>query len=323
MSRVFVQGYGVVSAAGWGMSGFREVIDGTRQLVPAEFIRPDGARLKALRTPAPAQRPVWLQNPRLRRSSAISHHTVAASLEALGSDGRVVEKPGLGIILSVMSGSVVYSRRFFAEALADPSTASPMLFPETVFNAPASHLGSVLATGARNDTCVADQTGFIAAMATATDWLDRGEVDSCLVVAAEEADWTTAEASRVFSKNIVPADGAAAVLLSREPAPVELVSISSPHPYVHGRRLAAAVDVIRTELGISNDSPFFTHGIDPANHEGQVALDTRLGDGFAATGGWTCIAAIDALSRNQCKTASACVGGSNLQVLGARFARVS
>ena len=42
------------------------------------------------------------------------------------------------------TASIRYSERFFGEVLENPATASPMLFPETVMNAPASHMAAYL-----------------------------------------------------------------------------------------------------------------------------------------------------------------------------------
>jgi len=38
----------------------------------------------------------------------------------------------------------------YDETLRDPTTASPLFFPETVFNAPASHIAALLGTTAIN-----------------------------------------------------------------------------------------------------------------------------------------------------------------------------
>ncbi len=57
---------------------------------------------------------------------------------------------------------MAYSRRFYEEVLRDPATASPLIFPETVFNAPASHLAAFLGTTAINYTLVGDEGTFLA-----------------------------------------------------------------------------------------------------------------------------------------------------------------
>lgn len=317
MSRIHIHGVGVVSPAGWGMDAFRRALWEGEPVPSSQVQRPDGVPLPVRRVPAPPARPPWVMHPRLRRSSPIAHHAVAAAIEALGAVDLGAGFPGLGIVACVMGGSVLYSGRFFGEVLQQPSTASPLLFPETVFNAPASHLSAVLGTSARNDTCVADETGFLAGLAVAAEWLVTHQVDRVLVIAAEEIDWTTAEAGRLYTRTGVLAEGAAAVVLSREESIVELAAITSPAHYLRGRPRDVALREVRGQLGeadiaLSGHASAFGDAIDIA---------PVLGNGLAALGGWTCIAAIDAIRRGQARTAVACVAGSNLQALGAGFVR--
>ena len=67
----------------------------------------------------------------------VTELAAAAALEALGDSANAVREGRcrLGIVFCVMAGCVNYSRRFYQETLEDPSTASPLIFPETVFNA--------------------------------------------------------------------------------------------------------------------------------------------------------------------------------------------
>lgn len=317
MSRIHIHGIGVVTPAGWGMESFRRAVWEGQPVPLSQVQRPDGVQLPVRRVPAPPARPVWAMHPRLRRSSPIAHHAVAAAMEALGAADLGAGFPDLGIVACVMGGSVLYSGRFFGEVLRQPSTASPLLFPETVFNAPASHLSAVLGTSARNDTCVADETGFLAGLAVAAEWLVTRQVNQVLVIAAEETDWTTAEAGRVYTRSGVLAEGAAAVVLSREPSAVELSAITAPVTYLRGRRRAAALDDVRRQLGAADISLL---GRAPVGGDG-IDVAPVLGNGLAALGGWACIAAIDAVQRGVARTATACVAGSNLQALGAGFVR--
>jgi 3-oxoacyl-(acyl-carrier-protein) synthase len=117
----------------------------------------------------------------------------------------------LGIIFCVMTGCVNYSRRFYDETLKDPATASPLVFPETVFNAPASHLAALLGTTAINYTLVGDPGVFLQGLVLGADWLLAGRVEDCLVVGAEEIDWLTADAYGLFARKIILSDGAGAV----------------------------------------------------------------------------------------------------------------
>ena len=93
----------------------------------------------------------------------------------------------LGIIVCVLSGCVNYSRRFYDETLKDPGTASPLVFPETVFNAPASHISAFLGSMAVNYTLVGDAGTFLQGLATGANWLIEGKVSECLTNLPVEA----------------------------------------------------------------------------------------------------------------------------------------
>jgi 3-oxoacyl-(acyl-carrier-protein) synthase len=77
-------------------------------------------------------------------------------------------------VVCVFSGCVNYSSRFYSETLKDPATASPLVFPETVFNAPASHLSAFLGNSAINYTLVGDSGTFLIGLAMAAQWLSDG-----------------------------------------------------------------------------------------------------------------------------------------------------
>ena len=137
MSRVFVHGTGAVTPAGWCVPALRHAMETNCAPSPDTLTRPGRKEPLQIRAvPPPAQRPGFLTHPRLRRASALTHHTVAASLEALGGEIHTVQSGELrlGIVACLMPGCVMYSRRFYEEVLQNPATASPLIFPETVFN---------------------------------------------------------------------------------------------------------------------------------------------------------------------------------------------
>jgi 3-oxoacyl-(acyl-carrier-protein) synthase len=76
--------------------------------------------------------------PRLRRSSLISHFAVAAASDAALSAGMTTEKLSrTALIFAASDGGVIYTRRFYADVVERGEGAgSPLLFPETVYNAP-------------------------------------------------------------------------------------------------------------------------------------------------------------------------------------------
>ncbi|HAB19031.1 MAG TPA: hypothetical protein PLX89_27605 [Verrucomicrobiota bacterium] len=327
---VFVAGAGAVSPAGWGVAALTVALEAGVPL-PEEPLAGSAGSSPALarRVPAPVPRPPYLAHPRLRRSSAVSHFAVGAALESLGGDAvRVTRRElRLGIVCAVMSGGVTYSRRFYAETLENAATASPMLFPETVFNAPASHVGAVLGTSRLNYTLVGDQTAFVQGLALAADWLRDDEVDGCVVVASEEADWLTTAALKPFRHTPVPGEGAGAVYLRREPANVELTAVSDPELFTRGRNRAEAWTVVRDQLASVPAEALWAVTSSRVDCSGpgwparQVVPSAILGEGLAAAGAWSCVAAASAVASDGVHSAWVAVAGSNLQAIGAAFSK--
>jgi hypothetical protein len=158
--------------------------------------------------------------PRLRRSGVISHFAVAAALDAMKRANCKTANDRLALVFATTNGGVAHTRRFFDEIASTGTHAgSPLLFPETVYNAPASHIAAVLGITGVVTTLVNDATAGIDAIATAGELLENGACDRCLVVAAEEADWVVCEACATWGlagENATPfGEGAAALLLSR------------------------------------------------------------------------------------------------------------
>jgi 3-oxoacyl-(acyl-carrier-protein) synthase len=174
-------------------------------------------------------------HPRLRRVSLISRFAAAAGLEALGNipvklDSKLAEKTAL--IFAISNGGVIYTKRFYRDIVeSGPQAASPILFPETVFNAPASHLAAILGITGATYTLVGDGAVGLLAMKMAEDVMANDAVDRCLVVGAEEVDWLLCDAYRRWRllrleapiepfdnipKGMILSEGAGAVLLARE-----------------------------------------------------------------------------------------------------------
>lgn len=335
MNSLSVCGVGAVSPAGWSAAELCTAVRAGRALDPKMVARPgwpDGLRVRQV--PAPDPRPAALSHGRLRRASPITHFAVAAALEAIGGDRDAITRGELrlGIIVCAMSGCVNYSRRFYDELLRDPSAASPLVFPETVFNAPASHLGALLQCQAVNYTLVGDSGMFLTALALAGHWLSNNTVDSCVVVGAEESDWLTADACRLFHKTVVVSDGAGALYLKRGGhSHPQLAAVTDAHSFTLLQSAHCAAARMRSEL---------TAGGRALLCDGRAGLGRRdaaetqawrewtgarlspkrvLGEGLAAAGAWQCVVAIDALHRRVCDTALVSVVGPNQQAVGACF----
>jgi 3-oxoacyl-(acyl-carrier-protein) synthase len=296
----------------------------------------------------PARRLEFLAHPRLRRASAITQYVVGTSCEALGEDvGRVQNgELRLGIVVCLMPGCVTYSRRFYEEVLADPATASPLIFAETVYNAPASHLAAYLNSGTVSYTLVGDDSCFLQGLALASGWLLNDQADSCLVIGANEMDWVVADAVHLFERQSIQGAGAGALYLRKEsstkPA-LELACITDAFLFSMARTRSAAAQRMRAQLcqrGHATRSVLpecnlrellclGTQGVARADADelaawtdwtgARLAPKQWLGEAFTASAAWQCIAACDALGRGDFNAANVSIVGANEQAIGARF----
>ncbi len=342
MKRLFVHGIGAVSPAGWDVSVLRKALEEGAPLAAAEVARPGWQRPLKIRRVCGRENSI-AAHARLRRASPISLYAASAALEALSINANAPGKPcrRLGIVVSITAGCVQFSRRFYDEAWHHPETASPLIFPETVFNAPGSHLSAILESRAPNYTLVGDPGTFLQGLAIAADWLLEDKVDGCLVVGAEEMDWLTADAQRHFSRNLVCGEGAGAIYLSSEPPAgrdigVELVAITDPYLYLSGtakkdalRQMSAALPRLDAEVLLC-DSRVGLERRDAAETQAwagwsgtRLSPQRILGDGLAAGAAWQCVAAIDRLRQGRETGALVSVAGTHQQAIGACFARTT
>jgi 3-oxoacyl-(acyl-carrier-protein) synthase len=267
------------------------------------------------------------KHPRLRRSSAISRFAVVAGLAALrdaGVEPNEQNAARTALVFAISNGGVIYTKRFFHEIVkSGAQAASPLLFPETVFNAPASHLAAVLAITGASYTLVGDGAVGILALKMAEDLMANPELDQCLVVGAEEADWLLCDAYRRWrlmraeppiepfarpAKGMVLSEGAGAVVVAREGG----VSLERVHPgrnFSRQRELVRQLDWICREMkgggapdvGIASANGTFIDEAERAayaSHFPGAALYTpkpALGESVAAGGIWQTICAAQAL----------------------------
>jgi hypothetical protein len=274
----------------------------------------------------------------LRRTSPIGQYATAAALEALGGDfsagGNRLSR--LGIVYCAMSGCVNFSRRFYDETLKDPATASPVIFPETVFNAPASHLGALLGTSAVSYTLVGDPGTFLVGLALAAEWLSAGRVEGCLVIGAEELDWLVAEAFDLFDPEGSVSEGAGALYLGAQldSGSVELAAITDAYSFSTRPERAHAARKARSDLGPGSPASLLCDGLQavPRLDEPEIAAwqdwkGARLspkkvcGEAFSAAAAWQCICAVDAIKNELHDDAVVSVVGCNQQAIAARFRR--
>jgi hypothetical protein len=338
VSRISICGLGAVSPAGWGLAALRTALE-LRTPLPLQSLARPGTKPLAVRlVPALTVRPSFLTHPRLRRASALTHYGAAAVLEALAwlpADQRL--RLRCGLVVCLQAGCAQYPCRFFEETMRDPATASPLLFPETVFAALASHLASLLDNVPLACTLVGDPATYLQGLALATDWLEEGRVDTCVVLGAEETHWISAEALRYFERSSIFASGAGALCLSREtggPLGVELDRITDVHAYTAIRSREKAAQDMRSQLPSGSANDLLCDGISGAArldaaeaaawqdwNAARISPKFTLGEGLMASAAWQCVAACDAVASGRCSAANISLVGSNQQAIGARFVR--
>ena len=129
--------------------------------------------------------------------------------------------------------------------------ASPLLFPETVFNAPASHLAAFLGVNGTGYTLVGDEGTFLQGLAVAADWLVNDRVDGVVVVGMEEMDWAVTEAMNLFQRNTIHSAGAGAIYLRKEKPPeicAELAGITDSFLFTQNQNRTEAARKMRQQL---------------------------------------------------------------------------
>src|SRR5947199_1952440 len=202
-------------------------------------------------------------HPRLRRASGISRFAAAAGLDALRAAGL---EPGshdgerTALIFAISNGGVIYTKRFYSNIVeSGAQSASPLLFPETVFNAPASHLAAILGITGATYTLVGDGAVGLAAIKMAEDLMANETLDYCLVVGTEEIDWLLCDAYQrwrllrrappiePFSRQklgMILSEGAGAIVLARDGP----LTIECAHPGGYFAKRAEAVEILNRIL---------------------------------------------------------------------------
>jgi len=220
---VYIAGMGAMTPWGADLGELHRRLVAGERVEPGEVVNPEtGRKHPGILMPAVLTAQLG-REPRLRRSSPVSLLAASAGLAALADSGLVLDaekKARTAIVFGVSSGGVQYTRRFYEQVVKQgANAASPMLFPETVYNAPASHLAAMLGIDGATYTLVGDGTVGLQALQFGAQLLETGDADHVLVVASEELDWILIEAHAVWgltSPGAVLAEGAAAVVLARE-----------------------------------------------------------------------------------------------------------
>ncbi|MGZ5018968.1 MAG: beta-ketoacyl synthase N-terminal-like domain-containing protein [Chthoniobacterales bacterium] len=310
-----ISGMGWVTPLGHGVPEvWQRLLAGEK--AAAEFIdgpQPD-RRFQIFRVPATATATAPA-HPRLRRAGAISRFAVAAGLEALADAGIRLDPEAAkrtAIIFAISNGGVVYTKRFYHDIVATGAqAASPLLFPETVFNAPASHLAAILGITGASYTLVGDGAVGLLALKMAEDLMVDPALDRCLVVGAEEADGLLCDAYHRWRLRITLSEGAGALLVNRAGA-ISVDAIDAGCNFAHQREAAQCVEEIFAHLGVTNRDLIIAsangtfvdraEGAAIANHckDAPVyAPKAALGESVGASSLWQVICGAQALKTQQ------------------------
>jgi 3-oxoacyl-(acyl-carrier-protein) synthase len=267
-----------------------------------------------------------ISHPRLRRASAISRFAAAAGLQALESAGLKIESQNserTALIFAISNGGVRYTQRFYRDIVgAGAQAASPLLFPETVFNAPASHLAAILGLTGATYTLVGDGTVGVAAISMAEELMANEALEHCLIVGTEEIDWLLCDAYRRWrllrlappiepfsdqNHGIILSEGAGAIVLTRQGS----ITIERANPGGYFRKRAEAEELLRRILRdlvqvdidfvvCSANGTFVDHAESHAIEEIVPAAlvytgKPALGESVGAAGLWQIILAVQSL----------------------------
>ena len=253
---LFIAGMGWVTPLGTGLDEVWARLMRGDSAEASELKNPETGRVHRYAPIPPALVAHLGRQPRLRRASPIAYYSVAAGLAALENAGLTMTPEiaaRTAVVFGVSSGSVVYTRKFY-EGVVKSGAASPLLFPETVYNAPASHLAAQLAIDGYSYTLVGDNSVGLSALKLGEQLLRAGEVDYCLVVGAEELDWVLCEGYRDWRFHALLAEGAGAVLLTREPAALEVTRIHDGVSFASRAEAIGATAQVWRELQVEGPS---------------------------------------------------------------------
>jgi hypothetical protein len=258
----------------------------------------------------------WQREPRLRRASPITFYLVEAAEQAL-ANLDATERARTGLIVAFSAGCVAYSRRFFEGIVKQgQKTASPALFPETVFNSPVSHLASVLGLNGAAYALVGDEAAWVAAIKTASIWLKRGRVKQVLLLGGEEFDPVVLDAYRSArwlrkqdtASSFLTSEGAAGILVRNATAADQTIISAAHDGFIYRTKTQASEAAFRLiAKSDANSKCFLTaqhnwmRSIEANTTAGRAAIEPGdqpyLGEAFTASAAWNTIRALHRIER--------------------------
>ena len=191
MTDIVITGIGVISSLGVGREAFwencRKAKTGIKRIKTF-----DTSSLRSnIACDVEGFDPSQFMPPKVyRRMSRISRMAIASSVEAIKDSGLsldTIDRERTSVIMGTSYGSSSHVEDFFISLLKDgPRGAQPFLFPETVPNAPASHIAMVHSITGPNCTFCQNEISSENAIMYAQNLLLQNIVDIALVGGADE-----------------------------------------------------------------------------------------------------------------------------------------
>jgi len=188
---ISITGLGMLNGLGIGKSTFwHELVRNNSSIAPirgfdtSKFASNLGAEIANFN-------PKDFMEPRFyRRLSRQSRLAVAASIEAINDSGLEISdlnRHRIGVVFGTAFGSTEQTDAFFVSLLAHgPQAAEPILFPDTVPNAPASHVAMYHGLQGPNSTFCQNHLSGECALAYGIALLEQDQADVVLVGGVDE-----------------------------------------------------------------------------------------------------------------------------------------
>ncbi|MCG6981164.1 MAG: hypothetical protein LJE88_07120 [Deltaproteobacteria bacterium] len=188
---ISITGVGILNGLGIGRAAFwRELIRGNSGIAPirgfdtGKYVCNLGAEIDNFNARD-------FMEPRFyRRLSRQSRLAVAASIEAIKDSGLIItdqNRHRIGVVFGTAFGSTEQTDGFFVSLLNHgPQAAEPILFPDTVPNAPASHIAMYHGLKGPNSTFCQNHLSGECALAYGIALLEQDQADVVLVGGVDE-----------------------------------------------------------------------------------------------------------------------------------------
>lgn len=208
-SDIVITGIGVASPAGFGSEALWDAIIEKRPcFLPVALPKSKGReRLCATVKGIDA----FLDDRRLRRAAEISKYAIAAirlALEDAGIDPAAWVSREAGLVTAVTHGAIRFTTEFHESLIKEgPASASPMIFSDSVLNAPAGNASIVFNIRGAAHTVIGDLGAGILSVSTAIKTMRYSGLKVCLAGAAEEFEHVV---SGVYSRlGLIAPEGSA------------------------------------------------------------------------------------------------------------------